>query len=215
MAEKKDLKTTPSSYFPIEIFFYIVFIFWGINFVTDWSNKNHNFLVSFYKNFLFNFINFFAKYVVFAFFLSLFLFIIVIIYSIKEKKIRNKIMNKVLPPEGAIQINLEKSIIENPKWKLVEEHINSEDANKWKLAILEADIILSELLDSLNLLGDSVGEKLKNIEKSDFNHIEEAWEAHKIRNAIAHQGSDFLLTRRESKRIINLYKIIFEEFKII
>ena len=104
---------------------------------------------------------------------------------------------------------------ENPKWKIVREHINSDDANKWKLAILEADIILSELLDTLNLPGNGVGEKLKNVEASDFDHIEDAWEAHKIRNAIAHEGSDFLLTQREAKRVIKLYKSVFEEFKIV
>ena len=67
----------------------------------------------------------------------------------------------------------------------------------------------------MQLPGDGVGEKLKGIEESDFDHLEEAWEAHKIRNAIAHQGSDFLLTQREAKRIIRLYKSVFEEFDII
>ena len=106
-------------------------------------------------------------------------------------------------------------MIENPKWKIVEEHINSDDANKWKLAILEADIILSELLDSLQLHGEGIGEKLKNVEASDFDNLEQAWEAHKIRNAIAHQGSDFLLTQREAKRVIELYRSVFQEFKVI
>ena len=124
-------------------------------------------------------------------------------------------MSRVLPKEGEVESKSEDSTIENLKWKLVEEHMNSDDANKWKLAILESDIILSELLDSLQLHGESIGEKLKSVEASDFDHIEEAWEAHKIRNAIAHQGSDFLLTQREAKRVINLYKSVFEEFEII
>jgi len=36
-----------------------------------------------------------------------------------------------------------------------------------------------------------MGDKLKAVEKSDFNSIELAWEAHKARNMIAHEGSDF------------------------
>ena len=133
----------------------------------------------------------------------------------REKEIRTKIMDKVLPAKGEIKTDILESVMENPKWKLVEEHINSDDANKWKLAILEADIILSELLDSLNLKGESVGEKLKMVEASDFDHIEQAWEAHKIRNAIAHQGSDFLLTKREAQRVLSLYESVFKEFEII
>ncbi len=172
-------------------------------------------LASFLSNLPNYLINIFAKYAVLSLFLSLFLLIIVIIYAVREKEIRNKIMNKILPSGGVTETNFEDSVMENPKWKLVLEHINSDDVNKWKLAILEADIIMSELLDSLNLLGNSVGEKLKSVEKGDFEHIEEAWEAHKVRNAIAHEGSEFLLTQREAKRVIELYKSVFEEFKII
>ena len=125
-------------------------------------------------------------------------------------------MNQVLPVGGDKKLKPEDyKVEENPKWKIVEEHINSDDPNKWKLAILEADILLNELLESLNLPGEGIGEKLKNVEASDFDHIEEAWEAHKIRNAIAHQGSDFLLTQRESKRVIKLYESVFREFELI
>ena len=108
-----------------------------------------------------------------------------------------------------------KEAFENKKWNLVQEHISSDDPNKWKLAILEADIILSDLLDTFQLPGESIGEKLKAVEASDFTNIENAWEAHKIRNAIAHQGSEFLITQREAKRVIGLYQTVFEEFKIV
>ena len=66
-----------------------------------------------------------------------------------------------------------------------------------------------------NLKGESIGERLKVVETGDFDHIEEAWEAHKIRNAIAHQGSDFLLTKREAQRVLSLYESVFKEFEII
>jgi hypothetical protein len=56
---------------------------------------------------------------------------------------------------------------------------------------------------------------MKSIEKSDFNSIDMAWEAHKIRNSIAHEGSDFLLNQREAKRVIGLYEIVFREFRYI
>ena len=63
--------------------------------------------------------------------------------------------------------------------------------------------------------GDTLGERLKNTSKADFKTIDVAWEAHKIRNAIAHEGSDFLLSQRESKRIIGLYETVFKEFSYV
>jgi len=204
------------SYDPIEILRVIYRLFFGgANNATDWASKTHDALASFFSALPLNLINLFARYVVFSLFLSLGLFILIIIYSKREEEMKDKLMKRVLPISGGQNNEIKGAIMENPKWKIVEEHIDSEDASKWKLAILEADIILSELLDTLNLPGESVGEKLKNVETSDFDHIEEAWEAHKIRNAIAHQGSDFLLTQREAKRVVGLYKTVFSEFEII
>ncbi len=175
----------------------------------------HNSISIFFDNLPYYLINIFARFTIFSIFFCTALIVLIIIYIIKEDKIRNKIMQKVLVKAGLEENNKIDSRMENPKWKLVEEHINSDDSNKWKLAILEADIILSEMLERLSLPGESVGEKLKAVESSDFDTIEQAWEAHKIRNVIAHQGSDFILNQREAKRIIGLYSEVFKEFEII
>ena len=91
----------------------------------------------------------------------------------------------------------------------------SQNQSDWRLAIIEADIILDELLQKLQLPGDTMGEKLKAVEKSDFTTIESAWEAHKARNMIAHNGSDFLINQREIRHIISLYEAVFKEFFLI
>ena len=109
----------------------------------------------------------------------------------------------------------EKSVEVNPKWQKILDHIESLNENDWRLAIIEADIMLDDLLDKLSLQGDTIGDKLKTVEKSDFTTIDNAWEAHKIRNQIAHEGTDFALNQREARRIIELYRTVFEEFKII
>ncbi len=106
-------------------------------------------------------------------------------------------------------------IMKNQKWEKVIEHINSTNSSDWKLAIIEADIMLDDLLRASGYHGDSVGEMLKAVEKSDFTTIEAAWEAHKTRNQIAHQGSGFDLAERDAKRVISLYESVFKEFKII
>lgn len=98
------------------------------------------------------------------------------------------------------------------KWSRILTHIESANVNDWSLAIIEADIILGEILDKLGYHGESIGEKLKQVEKGDFKTLNEAWEAHKVRNAIAHQGSDFVMNQREAKRVIGLYRQVFEEF---
>jgi hypothetical protein len=60
-----------------------------------------------------------------------------------------------------------------------------------------------------------VAEKLKSVDSSDMLTLDAAWEAHKVRNRIAHSGSDFELNEREAKRVIMLFESVFREFGMI
>ena len=103
----------------------------------------------------------------------------------------------------------------NPQWERILNHIESANESDWRLAILEADIMLGGVLDAIFLPGETMADKLKAVEKSDFRTIDNAWEAHKVRNQVAHEGQAFILSQHEGKRIIALYQTVFEEFQII
>lgn len=103
----------------------------------------------------------------------------------------------------------------NPRWKKVLEYMESENQSDWKQAILEADIMLDEMLAHMGYEGAGVGERLQQIERSDFPPIEAAWEAHKARNMIAHEGASYQLSLREARRIIDRYRQVFEEFRYV
>jgi len=72
-----------------------------------------------------------------------------------------------------------------------------------------------EMVTNMGYHGDSLGEKLKSVEKSDFTTLDLAWEAHAIRNRIAHEGAAFALTEREAQRVMKLYEDVFREFHYI
>ena len=59
------------------------------------------------------------------------------------------------------------------RWREVMRHIQSEDANGWRQAIMEADIMLDDVVTNLGYTGDGVGEKMKQIARSDVNTIDE------------------------------------------
>jgi hypothetical protein len=103
----------------------------------------------------------------------------------------------------------------NSRWQKILDNIESGDENNRRLAILECDIILDEMLEKMGYHGETVGEKLKSVEPSDFTSLDKAWEAHKIRNMIAHEGANFSITEREARRVVGLYKDVFEEFHFI
>jgi len=104
---------------------------------------------------------------------------------------------------------------ENKKWKKVLEHVTSANSSDWRLSILEADILLGELLIKSGYKGEGIGDQLKGVERSDFHTLDLAWEAHKVRNRLAHDGSEFPLSQREARRVIGLFEEVFKEFHFI
>jgi len=104
---------------------------------------------------------------------------------------------------------------ENRKWNKVLEHVSSDNSSDWRLSILEADILLGEVLTKAGYKGEGIGEQLKSVEPADFQTLQMAWEAHKVRNRIAHDGSDHPLSQREAKRVIGLFEEVFKEFYFI
>ena len=101
------------------------------------------------------------------------------------------------------------------KWQTVEKHVSSENPSDWRLAILEADIILDDMTRELYPAGENIGERLRNMARGDFKTLGKAGEAHGIRNAIAHQGINFMISEREARRIVSLYEEVFREFNYI
>lgn len=103
----------------------------------------------------------------------------------------------------------------NPRWDAVEKYYNSANQSDWRTAIIEADIMLYDLLDTINVEGISIGEKLKNMNRAQMATLDFAWRSHKIRNELAHQGLSFELTRRMVEEAIEGYRRVFNEFSYI
>ncbi len=103
----------------------------------------------------------------------------------------------------------------NKKWKKIEDNMSSQNEQDWRIAIVDADIILEEMLDRMGYVGEGVAEKLKQVEKADFSTLQNAWEGHKLRNRIAHEGSNFHLSRTEAEIAVENFKKVFEEFYFI
>ncbi len=104
--------------------------------------------------------------------------------------------------------------VRNEAWERVTKLIGSDNPNDWKFAIIEADKILEMVVDTFAVPGDNMGDKMKNIERGDFQTIDEAWQAHKIRNRIAHE-SNYHISQREARMAIANFEKVFQEFDFI
>ena len=104
---------------------------------------------------------------------------------------------------------------QNPRWKYILTLVESPNDSDWRVAIIEADSLLEESFKEKDLIGDTMSELLEDAKSNGYPSIQSAWDAHLVRNKIAHEGQEFSLTQVEARRVIKLYQNIFEDLNII
>jgi len=149
------------------------------------------------------------------------LYTLVRLYEIRQEEAKKK--KSVLVPAslptaatpsgtaGAMGTN----VVANETWKHIREELLSDNNNDWKLAVIEADIYMDRVLDDHGFHGDTTGDKLKQVTPDKLPSVQIAWEMHKVRNRIAHEGAAFVLTLPEARRMLTFYEMIFTDLGVI
>ncbi|MES2014200.1 MAG: hypothetical protein V4437_00090 [Patescibacteria group bacterium] len=101
------------------------------------------------------------------------------------------------------------------RWQSLLAGAMSNDPKRWREGILEADVMLGELLGHLGYAGQSTAEQIRMVPENAFVTVPLAWEAHRIRNFVSAPSSNFILTQREAFHAMKLYEQVFEEFDFI
>lgn len=217
MPPKKEAPKTNGPVVEIGFIIIVLIFLWAI-----WSNILNFLLVSrfgSYRAMWQAILNWFLKYIypsliVLGTVLTIFA-IVGIFRTFQKLKALNKAEEEIYGSSVVGAVDIEDVKPKNDKWQKAIAHLSSTNSSEWRLAIIEADIMLDEMLRAQGHHGDSIGEMLKGIEKSDMLTLDAAWEAHRIRNEVVHSGSEYDLNEREAKRVMSLYEAVFREFKMI
>ncbi|OGN00985.1 MAG: hypothetical protein A3I26_02540 [Candidatus Yanofskybacteria bacterium RIFCSPLOWO2_02_FULL_43_10] len=132
---------------------------------------------------------------------------IVVIKTNRLTGIKVNLVKELLPPQPATS-GL------NARWDEIERHINSTREAEWKFAVIEADKLVDELLKGAGFPGDTMGDRLMNIQPGQLTTLQNLWEAHKIRNRLVHDVNYFL-RYTEAKRAVGLYEKTLKELQAL
>jgi hypothetical protein len=154
-----------------------------------------------------------SVYVVLAYICS-FIFLILYIYASIEGDKYSDIEHDLIHAEEEAYAMKMSGGIKSDKFAELQAHLDSDNPNDWKLAIIEADIILDNTLKRQGYAGPTLGDRLKSISPESMHSIDDAWQAHKVRNQIAHAGADFVLTQKIARETIMQYERVFKELGV-
>lgn len=103
----------------------------------------------------------------------------------------------------------------NPRWHYVLTLLESINQSDWRVAVIEADSLLEEVLKEKGFVGEGVGDLLISAKNSGYSSMNDVWDAHIVRNQIAHQGLDYAFGQNEARRVIKKYQNFLEELNVI
>ncbi len=98
-------------------------------------------------------------------------------------------------------------------WKQIQKRLYVDDPSQWKIAVLEADRILDEILKMAGYLG-RMDDKIELLTQAQISNVEEIKSAHLICHQIA-QDANFELSQEAALQIIETYRKAFAELNLI
>lgn len=98
-------------------------------------------------------------------------------------------------------------------WHRIEEQFYRGSESDLKVAILEADKLLNDALRDAGIMGIQLGDRLKKANAQQIPNLNELWQAHKLRNQIAHEPN-FKLKRDLAERALHIYEVALRNLGI-
>lgn len=102
----------------------------------------------------------------------------------------------------------------NQRWENIVKRFSLGDDANMKLAIIEADNLMDEILKLMSLPGENMGERMKQFEKHELASIDQLWEAHKLRNRIVHEPG-LRLMHEEAQKALEGYEAALKELEYL
>ena len=98
-------------------------------------------------------------------------------------------------------------------WAQIEKHFYRGGESDLKVAVLEADKLLNDALREAGIMGIQLGDRLKKANPGQIPNLNELWQAHKLRNQIAHEPN-FKLKRDLAEKVLNIYETALKNLGI-
>lgn len=95
-------------------------------------------------------------------------------------------------------------------WQDIVNKFNSGQPESVKIAVIEADALVDDVLKQLGYEGEHMADRLAKLDTNFFPSAEKIWEAHRIRNELTHlPGTEVPIEK--AKRLLEHYRDFFND----
>ncbi|MFH1462244.1 MAG: hypothetical protein ABIG08_00865 [bacterium] len=94
-------------------------------------------------------------------------------------------------------------------WIKIKSRLNTGLESEYKLAVIEADSMLDDILKRMGFGGETLEERMQKITSATLPNLDEAKEIHQVRNNIVHDP-DYQLSLDKARKILDVYEQSFK-----
>ena len=97
-------------------------------------------------------------------------------------------------------------------WTDIVKRANTGTPENLRWAVMEADALVDMVLKERQTLGDTMADRLANFRREDYKTVDKLWDAHRLRNDIAHTPG-FRMTSRQAEKALLSFRDFLKELK--
>ena len=96
----------------------------------------------------------------------------------------------------------------------IENSLEKSNPQSYNMAVVEGDKLLDKAMMEMGIPGKTMGERLKKCGKEKYSQLNAVWNAHKLRNQIAHEPG-FRLEYHQARHALTIYKTALKDLGAI
>ncbi len=125
------------------------------------------------------------------------------------RNVRQILYGMDLPPEITTKKTKMKA-----RWDKIRKRLEGGNEADYKVAIIEADGVIDDLIRRMGYKGENMMERIKNIPSGQLDKIEEIREAHEVMNRIVHEEK-FRVSRETAEAVLVKYEHFLRHFEVL
>lgn len=108
---------------------------------------------------------------------------------------------------------LRRAIFEE-RWRGILKKVSAASPDSMRLAVIEADSLVNDVLGQLGFEGKHMADRLMNLNPDDYKTLNALWRAHRVRNELVHTPG-FFLSPEDASKILSDYEAFLKEVEAI
>lgn len=100
------------------------------------------------------------------------------------------------------------------QWNGIVKKFDANPPQSYTMAIIEADTLVDNILKRIGISGETMADRLNQLDPDEFSILGRLWRVHRVRNALVHSPG-FVVSKRDAEEALKIYESFLRELEVL